>query len=407
MTPADRPAAGRRSLPPWPFAPAVFADPAPTYARWRECGPVVRDPDHDAWVVSGYRPLTAILRSEHTSVAPVMSAADLGAGHPELGTPVARTLERMAIFRNPPHHRPLRLALQPAFGVDGLRRVRQPLGERAAALVDDALGRTPGAAPTNLMTLCEQATTDVLDTLCGLPGGAGPELREVWRAVSASVDRPGTPIPAQTPALVLSLHEALFRVIAGAGAGERPIDIYARQVRALGLDPLDAAVNLLLVLTSGHRSLVQTMALALHTLVSDPRQQQLLRDDRSLVPAAIDELLRWDGSVQLTTRTATRDLDLGDVTIGEGELIVLLLGGAHRDPAHFDHADALDVTRPPRRHVAFGRGAHFCPGATLARMTMTEVITHLLHRTTRLELAAAPEWHETRRGVADLQVVAR
>jgi len=118
-----------------------------------------------------------------------------------------------------------------------------------------------------------------------------------------------------------------------------------------------------------------------------------LRADPSLIPEAVDELLRFESPVQLTGRMAVEDVEVGGQRIRAGEFTLLVLGAANRDPSQFPDPDRLNVTRPERRHVAFGHGPHFCLGAALARLEGEVAFATLLRRFPDLRLAdAGPEY---------------
>jgi len=112
-----------------------------------------------------------------------------------------------------------------------------------------------------------------------------------------------------------------------------------------------------------------------------------LRTEPALAKTATDELLRYDGSVHLTARTATSDVEIGGVTIAKGEMAMVILGAANRDPAQFPDPDRLDVGRDPNRHLAFSAGGHFCVGATLARAEGQVAFETLARRLPRMRLA--------------------
>jgi cytochrome P450 len=161
------------------------------------------------------------------------------------------------------------------------------------------------------------------------------------------------------------------------------------------------------VLNSGHRATVQALALAVHSLAVCPGQLERLRTQPQSIAGAVEELLRWEPPVQYTTRRVRAPVELHGRVLQAGELAVLMLGAANRDPAAFPGAERLDVSANAARHVSFGYGAHFCVGAALARMILQEALLALVARAPQLALAAPPRWASSRantRGFESLHV---
>jgi cytochrome P450 len=161
----------------------------------------------------------------------------------------------------------------------------------------------------------------------------------------------------------------------------------------------ELTANIILLFGAGHETTVNLIGNGLLALHRNPEQLALLKSNRSLVTNAIEEFLRYDSSVQLTSRVALEDIDdLGGKKIPRGESVLCLLGSANRDPAAYpDHPDRLDITRPNVRPLSFGGGIHHCLGAQLARIEAEIAISTLLRRLPELRLDDAdnPEWRPT------------
>ncbi|HEY0404037.1 MAG TPA: cytochrome P450, partial [Blastococcus sp.] len=163
----------------------------------------------------------------------------------------------------------------------------------------------------------------------------------------------------------------------------------------------------ILLLNAGHEATVNVTGNGTLALLRNPDQLQRLREDRSLLPTAIEELMRFDSPLQLFERTATEDVEIGGVTVTEGQKIAALLGSANHDPAVFEAPETLDVGRSENPHISFGAGVHFCIGAPLARVELQATFGALLDRTSSLALGGEPVRRPefVMRGLADLPVV--
>jgi cytochrome P450 len=148
---------------------------------------------------------------------------------------------------------------------------------------------------------------------------------------------------------------------------------------------------LLLLLPAGAETTYRSSSNLLFALLSDPGQLDAVRADRDLVPAAIEEALRWETPLLTVARTATQDVELGGVSIPEGGFVAVSLGSANRDPGRYPDPDAFDVFREDKQHMSFGDGAHKCLGMHLARLEMRILLNAVLDRLPGLRLDPAAE----------------
>ena len=153
-------------------------------------------------------------------------------------------------------------------------------------------------------------------------------------------------------------------------------------------DVLIASESLLL-LNGGSDTTRHVIAGGMLALIERPDQYALLRQEPERLPDAIEEMIRWDTSVQISQRVGPETLDLGGVEVPGGQVCVIINGAANRDPAVFDQPDRLDVGRRAKAHFGFGMGRHFCLGSSLARLEVQTVISSLLRRFPNLELDVA------------------
>jgi len=146
-----------------------------------------------------------------------------------------------------------------------------------------------------------------------------------------------------------------------------------------------------LILIGGDETTRHVITGGLYQLLADRDQWERLRADRSLLPGAVEEMLRWVSPIKNMARTATQDVDLRGETIHEGQKVLLLYPSANRDEEHFADPFRFDITRAPNEHVAFGFGAHFCLGNSLARLELQVMFEQLLERLPDIHLSDATE----------------
>lgn len=155
------------------------------------------------------------------------------------------------------------------------------------------------------------------------------------------------------------------------------------------LDDEDLVASCIILLQAGHETTADLIGLGTLGLLQQRDQLERLQREPALVEAAVEEMIRWDTSVQISQRVGPETLDLGGVEVPGGQVCVIINGAANRDPAVFDQPDRLDVGRRAKAHFGFGMGRHFCLGSSLARLEIQTVISSLLRRFPNLELDAA------------------
>ncbi|UUN30056.1 cytochrome P450 [Streptomyces sp. FIT100] len=283
---------------------------------------------------------------------------------------------------DPPAHARLRAAVPlPAGRVAALRPWVQELVDR---LIDEFAGR-------GTVELVGALTARLpFHVVCEIAGFA-PELRvDLERAVDAAAryghGEAGARAHRQLTAVVsrqLSHHHAPPGSL---------LDALARARAAGKIDAAEEVGQAAIVVSAGHATTVNMLNNAIVALLTHPEQNAQLRECPSMMDTAVEELLRFDGPVWAAPlRVAREDVSIDGMIIPAGDVVSLLLGSANRDPEAFTHPDALDLTRAPNPHVAFGRGIHYCLGAQLARMEAEVAITTLLRRLAGLQLACPPD----------------
>ncbi|WP_307893607.1 cytochrome P450 [Bacillus swezeyi] len=145
----------------------------------------------------------------------------------------------------------------------------------------------------------------------------------------------------------------------------------------------------ILLVIAGHETTVNLISNGLFSLINHPEELGALKEEPQLIESAVEEFLRYESPTQLTARTASEDCEINGDIIKKGEQVYILLGAANRDPNKFKHPHLLDISRKPNQHLAFGYGAHVCPGSSLARLEAQIAISALLERAPELRLAAS------------------
>jgi hypothetical protein len=172
--------------------------------------------------------------------------------------------------------------------------------------------------------------------------------------------------------------DVLTRLIQGEKDGER-------------LTETELHHQCIFLLNAGHETTTNLIGNGSWALLNNPSQLSSLRENPGLVSSAVEEMLRFDGPIQLNNRRLVAPMEIGGGTLPEGTLITIGIGAANRDPAEFPDPDRFDVSRKPNRHVAFGHGDHVCVGMNVARMEGRIAFARLLQRFRTIEPDGAPE----------------
>lgn len=391
------------------FTPEVRADPFPLYRRF-----VADDPVHDTgfglWIVSSYEHCRSALRDPRFS-AEFRTMADYDATMEAVGrnTPVQALMERLMLFRDPPDHTRLRSLVQRAFTPRMIEAMRERTAEVCEGLLDAAAEE--GDEVELMAALAWPLPVVVIAELLGVPPMERDRFRGWAADLALAFDLGMTPERAARAEVAMDQFIAFFLELAEERAREPRGDLVTALVQAEEegdrLSPDELVSNLILLLIAGHETTMNLIGNGTLALLRHPDQLARLRDDPSLAPAAVEELLRYDSPVQLVVRFTSEEVELGGRTIPKGARIMLLLGAANRDPARFEDPDVLDLGRGDRGHLSFGGGPHFCLGNALARMEAEVVLPALLRRFPDLRLLDETPQHRgtmTLRGLETLRL---
>ncbi|MBV8190509.1 MAG: cytochrome P450 [Alphaproteobacteria bacterium] len=405
------PPAGAQAPPAFnPLDPGFIADPYPFYARLRELAPVFRTPQ-GFWLITRYEDANFALRDKRFGKDFLATMARRYGDTAVATEPAIASLARTMLVLDPPDHTRLRGLVNKAFTA---RRVAD-MRPRIKALVDQQLDRVVEQGHMDVMRdLAHRLPVIVICDMLGIP----EEHRAPFLTGSTVNGRILEPVPMTREEIdqanfATELSAVYFNQLCELRRREPKDDLATELVRAeeagdkLTSEELQANINLLF--GAGHETTTNLIGNGLLALHRQPEQWERLKADPSLVPNAVEELLRYDSSVQLTGRVTNAEVEIGGVKIEPKESVIILLGAANRDPAQYPDPDRLDVGRANIRPLSFGGGIHHCLGAQLARLEAELVFTALIERLPNIELPYkdSPAWRRsfTLRGLSKLPAV--
>ena len=380
--------------------PEVLANPYPLYHRLRTEDPVHWDPFLHEWVVTRYADVVTVFQHFSANRTPTPERLT------ELGMtvlkPFAQVMVRQMVFLDPPAHGRIRGLASKAFTPRRVQVLRSHIQDITDSLLDavQARGRMDVIAD-----LAYPLPAIVTAEMLGVPVSDRDQLKE-WSEDFAQLLGNFQYSPDRTPHLLRSVEEmtTYFRA-AIQEHREHPRDdvINALATAEQDGDRLteeEIVANCILVMVGGQETTTNLIGNGMLSLLRHPDQLEKLRADLSLIPSAVEELLRYESPIQHTARLAPDDLVLGGKTICKGQTVIAVMGAANRDPEQFPNPDQLDICRQDNRHVAFAYASHFCFGAPLARLEGQIAFETVLCRMPNLHLEPGPL---TWRGNLDLR----
>jgi cytochrome P450 len=377
-----------------PFLPEFHADPYPFYRRLREVEPVHQTP-MGFWVLTRYEDCVAVLRDPRFGREEFQQMLTAVYGGED-----ADRLPRSMLFRDPPDHTRLRALVSKAFTPRVIEQMRDHIQE----IVDRLLDRVADQRQMDLIEdLAYPLPVTVICEMLGVPVGDHASIRGWSADIARSLDAIGLPSDRTIVDRGRVARRELadyFRALLPARRARPQADLLsgllAAEEQGDKLSEPEVISMCLLLFIAGHETTVNLIGNGTLALLRHPDQMARLQADPSLIPNAIEELLRYDSPVQRTARMTTTDVEIAGHRIGKSSMVVAALGAANRDPAQFPDPDRLDITRRDVRHISFGFGIHFCLGAPLARVEGQLALGTLLRRAPGLALAEpSPEWRES------------
>jgi cytochrome P450 len=368
-------------------------DPYPIYEELRALGPVVHLSRYDLYALPRYEDVRAALMDWRTFtsarsvfVDPTMNAQ----------------LEGITLCSDPPEHTMMRSVLGRPLRQDRMRDVAPRIEAEADRIVTKLVDRGQFDAATEL---AEHLPMTVVSDLVGLPDQGRVKMLEwaaaIWDVQGPANERFANAMPAVEEFLAFAINDAVpgnidpdgwaAHLYQAADRGEMPRE----KCPVMMLDYVTPSLDTTIL------AITNTIAL----FAQHPEQWELLRDDRSLIPHAINESLRLESPVPQFSRVLTEDHEIDGVPLRAGSRVALLYGSANRDERHYPNPTRFDITRRPSDHLAFGRGEHVCVGMHLARLEMSALLQRLADRVARFEIVTStPMINNGLRGLEHLEV---
>lgn len=290
---------------------------------------------------------------------------------------------------DPPDHTRLRRLVSKAFTPNMI----EELHPRIQQIADELLDAVQEQGKMDLVTdFAYPLPITVISEMLGIPVAKRNQFREWTRTLGqASLD------PKESDAVVATLNEFIqyIKLLLAEKRKNPGNDVISSLVQTYDegdhLSENELLSTIWLLISAGHETTFNLIANGTLALLQHPDQMRLLQNDSSLVPSAVEELLRFAGPVLLGSRIAGEDIVLHGQTIRKGEMIVITLNGANFDPHKFANSSTLNITREENEHLSFGKGIHHCLGAPLARLEGQVAFRTLLRRLPNLRLAVDPE----------------
>lgn len=380
----------------------LIRDPHPHLARLRHEAPVHYAEAHRAWLVTAYDDVVACLLDTRLSSNRIRPLLERLSG--EQRAKAAGVLTLMVdwmVVADPPEHSRLRRLATRAFHPRRIGAMERRIGE----LVGDTLDAFIASGERDIVAgVAFPLPAAVISELIGAP------VRDAERFKGWSDDLALVAFGdggearderhARAERSILEMLDYFGALIARARAvpGDDMISALLAGERDDRLSDEEIAAMCALMLFAGHETTTSAIASAVHLLLAHPDQRRLLYENPRLVSGLVEEVLRYEGAIKVLHRWAPAPLELRGTPIGAGERVLLVLSAANRDPARFRAPDRFDITRSPNPHLAFGRSAHACIGAMLARLETRLAIAGVLDRLPGLRSAAGsgePHWAPT------------
>ncbi len=358
---------------------AFIDDPFPTLRALRENDPVHRNPDGSVYLTRHKDVLKVYQNRSMLSDKKVEFGKKFGQ------CPLFEHHTTSLIFNDPPYHTIVRKLLAGAFTPRKLAELETLI----EGIVDRLLDQLADQSEVDIIPAFAMALpTEIISYMLGVPPAHRHRLRGFSLAILGALD----PVVSAERmeignAAVTEFSVLLTDLIAhrranpdDGGQGEVLDSLIFGEVDGRKLTEAELIQNCIFLLNAGHETTTSLVGNSVGILLDNPAQHEKLKADPDMITTAVEEFLRYQSPLQIGNRLADEDIDLGDVVLPKGTYIHTSIAGANRDPAVFENPEAVDLSRPKNKHLAFATGIHVCLGATLARIEGRIAIGRLVRR---------------------------
>jgi pimeloyl-[acyl-carrier protein] synthase len=368
--------------------PEVLANPYPLYHKLRSQDPVHWDPFLHAWVVTRYADVVHVLHQYSANRTPTpeqLSALNLSALNP-----IAEVMVRQMLFLDPPDHTRLRTLASAAFTPRRVEQLRSHIQDVMDTLLDAVVSK---GSMDVIADFAGPAPAIVTAELLGVPAADHAKLKE-WSQDFAEMLGNFQHNPDRFSRVLRSVENlcGYFRS-AMREQTSHPREglvqaMMSAEIEGTRFTEEEIIANLIVTMVGGLETTTNLIGNGVLTLLRHPAEFDRLRADLSLIPSAVEELLRYESPSQHTARLAPADVELGGKSIRKRQAVIAVMAAGNRDPERFPEPDVLDIARKSNQHLAFGWAAHFCFGAALARLEGQIAFKAILRRLPELRLNA-------------------
>ena len=368
--------------------PEFLDDPYPYYALLREHDPV-HELEGGGVLLTRYEDALNVYRDARASSDKTIEF------RPKFGeSPLYEHHTTSLVFNDAPLHTRVRRLILGALNQRAIARMEGDVKRLVDTLLEDLARK--GQADL-IEAFAARIPVEVIGNLLAVPHAERGPLRAWSLAILSALEpAPGSEILDRGNSAVSDFVDYLRQLVADRRRhpGNPESDVLTRLIAGERdgerLTEKELYHNCIFLLNAGHETTTNLIGNGMWLLLSHPAQMARLRSEPALIGSSIEEMLRYEGPIQLNNRRLTAPTQVGATDLPAGTFITIAIGAANRDPAQFAEPERFDVARDPNRHVAFGQGAHACAGMNVARMEARIAFAQLLARFADVQLAAEP-----------------